>query len=180
MWFPCPMTKGKFSNDNDIIGYALSLLSQQFQEEDNWFAAQGIWWLSSIIQYTEILKYHLEYNMFPSKYLKECMVMPLPPQIDNKVSIPVSDIPELDVDVTFGIEEQTPRQESKKTCRFNTQKPLNTMRSGWVFKNKPKNQDSTIPEHVQRFGEESQKRRSCSRDRVRAKDTDPRNQHWGR
>jgi len=54
------MPEQTFNNDYDIIGCAFALLLRRFEEEDNWFAAQCIWWLASIIQYIEILKYHLE------------------------------------------------------------------------------------------------------------------------
>lgn len=83
MWFPCPMKDQTFANEYDIIVCALALLLRQFEKEDKWFAAQCIWWLVSIIQYTEILKYHLEYNTYPSVYLRDCIVTPLQHQEDK-------------------------------------------------------------------------------------------------
>jgi len=76
MWFPRPMTEWRFTNDYDIIVYALYPLIRQFQREDNIFAAQCIWWLASIIQYTEILKYYCEYQVFLSAYVRDLVVTP--------------------------------------------------------------------------------------------------------
>jgi len=59
--FPRHMTKREFINKYDIIIYAFFLLIQRFREEDNLFAAQCIWWLASIIQYTEVLTYYFDY-----------------------------------------------------------------------------------------------------------------------
>jgi len=92
------MTGQKFNNDYDIIVYAFSLLIQPFKEEDNIFAAQWIWWLASIIQYTEIFKFYLEYRIFSSTYFKNCIVTPLPERVPNEMVIPDSDIPELQLE----------------------------------------------------------------------------------
>jgi len=44
------MTDRKFTNNYDIIVWALALLLQLFHEEDMWFAAlYKVWWLASII-----------------------------------------------------------------------------------------------------------------------------------
>jgi len=69
-----------FTNNHDIIACAFALLLWRFQEEDNWFAAQCNWWLVSSIQYTELLRYHLEYNTFLSEYMRDCIVTPSLPQ----------------------------------------------------------------------------------------------------
>lgn len=89
------MNDQTFANEYDIIVCALALLLRQFENEDKWFAAQCIWWLVSIIQYTEILKYHLEYNPYPSVYLRDCIVTPLPRQEDKGDLVSELDIPEL-------------------------------------------------------------------------------------
>jgi len=92
------MNERKFTNDYDIIVYAFSLLIRRFQREDNIFAAQCIWWLASIIQYTEILRFYFEYQVFPSTYVRDCIVSPLPEKISEESIIPDSDIPELQLD----------------------------------------------------------------------------------
>jgi len=94
------MTERKFTNDYDIMVYAFSLLLRQFQKEDNWFAAQCIWWLASIIQYTEILRFYLEYQIFPSDYVKNCVVTPLIEP--SRLREPDDDIPELYLDSDMG------------------------------------------------------------------------------
>jgi len=92
------MTEQKFTNNHDIIVFALSLLLRQFQKEDKLFAAPCIWSLASIIQYTEILKYYLEYQIFPSDYIRDCVVSPLRNRDTKETIIPDSDIPELQLD----------------------------------------------------------------------------------
>ena len=102
------MNEQKFTNDYDIIAYALSLLIRRLPKEDNIFAAQCIWWLASIIQYMEILRYYLKYQTFPSEYLRDCTVTPLleqvndwtiiPERLSGQVIVPDSDISELQLD----------------------------------------------------------------------------------
>jgi len=82
------MTEVKIANDYDHIGRPLSLLLRHFQKEDNPFAAQCIWWLASIIQYTEILKFYFKYQTFPSEYIKDCIVMPLPNPVNKEIIVP--------------------------------------------------------------------------------------------
>jgi len=102
------MDERRFTNDYDINAYALSLLIRRFPKEDNIFAAQCIWWLASIIQYMEILRYYLKYQTFPSEYLRDCTVTPLseqvndgtiiPERLSGEVIVPDSDISELQLD----------------------------------------------------------------------------------
>jgi len=90
------MVNHTFDNDYDVILWAFSALLDRFEKEDESFAAQCIWWLASIIQFTEILTYYRQYKIFPSEYLGDCIVSPLP---DKKVRlIPEDDIPELSLD----------------------------------------------------------------------------------
>jgi len=91
------MTDKKFANDHDIIGYTFVLLIQQFQKEDNIFAAQCTWWLASIIQYTEILKFYLEYQVFPSEYVSDLVVTPLPDRVFKEKVVLDNNISELDL-----------------------------------------------------------------------------------
>ena len=66
------MTERKFTNNYDIVVCAISTLRRQYQKDDNIFAKQFIWWLASIIQYTEILKFYLQDHTFPSDYVRDC------------------------------------------------------------------------------------------------------------
>jgi len=77
------MKKREFNHDYDIITDALFLLIQRFRKEDNTFGAQCIWWLASIIQYTEILKYYFEYQVFASDYVRDSIRTPLLHQDDS-------------------------------------------------------------------------------------------------
>jgi len=91
------MTKQTFENDYDIIVFVFALLTRRFQREDNIFAAQCIWWLAGIIQYKEILRFYFEYQVFPSEYIKDCVVTPLPERTSEEIAIPDDDISELDL-----------------------------------------------------------------------------------
>jgi len=97
MQCPCNMTKREFSNDYDIIVYALTLLIRRFQNEDNIFAAQCIWWLASIIQYTDQLRFNFEYQVFPSEYVRDCAVTPFPDQLHKEMIFLEDTISELDL-----------------------------------------------------------------------------------
>jgi hypothetical protein len=41
----------------------------RFERTQSLFAAQYIWWLASIIQFTEVLSYYRHYKTFPSEYV---------------------------------------------------------------------------------------------------------------
>jgi len=92
------MTERKFDNNYNIIVCAFSLLITHFVEEDNIFAAQCIWWLASIIQYTKIFKFYLEYQIFPWVYVRDCVVTPLPKKVPEETLIPDSNIPEIQLE----------------------------------------------------------------------------------
>jgi len=57
------------NNEYDVIVYTLSVLLDRLETEDQLSAAQCIWWLASIIQFTEILIYYRRYKVFPSDYV---------------------------------------------------------------------------------------------------------------
>jgi len=162
------MTEWKFTNDYDIVACAFTLLLPWFQQDDEHFAAHCIWWLASIIRYMEILKFHLEYNAYPSAYIKDCIVTPLLSQVDNGTTVPESDIPALDLDLNSDTEEPIIPEAIRSSQPNNKQKQLNTTRSGIVFKNKPQYWEPTLPELEQCFGKQSKNPRSCTKDRVRA------------
>jgi len=105
------MTERKSVNDYDIIAFAVSLVQSQFQKEDNIFVAQCIWWLASIAQYSEKLKYYLEYQVFPSNYLKDSIFRPLPWQADHENINPDSDFPLQNVDSNSDIEDSSSQEE---------------------------------------------------------------------
>jgi len=128
------MTERKFHNDYNIIVCAISLLLRQFQKEDNIFAAQCIWWLASIIRYTEISKFYLEYQIFPSDYIRDCVISPLPNQDMKERIFPDSDIPDLDLAEEVFAESLiagSNRKQSRK--QFKNDLFLNRTRSGKAF-----------------------------------------------
>ena len=98
MRFPRPMTGYKCENEYNIIIDPSSCLLDHFQMEDRLFAAQWIWWLASIIQYTEVLIYYRVYTTFPSEYVRDCVVKQLPQQATEETIISDIDIPALDID----------------------------------------------------------------------------------
>jgi len=77
MQFPQHVVELKFDNDYDIILLAFSVLLDRFEQEDQSFAAQCIWWLAGIIQYAVILKYYRLYGIFPFDYVENCLVSPI-------------------------------------------------------------------------------------------------------
>jgi len=91
------MTDKEFANDYDIIVYAFALLIRPSQKEYNIFAAQCIWWLASIIQCMERLRFDFEYHVFSSQYVRDCVVTPLPAQSAMGIIIPDDNISELDL-----------------------------------------------------------------------------------
>jgi len=95
MRFPCPMREHKFNNEYDAILCPFSLLLDCFGKEDQLFAAQYIWWLASIIQFTEILIYYRDYKVYTSDYVKNLVVTPL---AENRKVSPKSEISVLDIE----------------------------------------------------------------------------------
>ena len=171
--FPRPMTERLFANNYDIIMCALSLLIRQFQKEENIFAAQCIRWLASIIQYMEILRFLLGYQTYPSEYIRNWIVTPLPNQDNEGTIIPVSDIPALDLNSNFNTDRLSSQEEISFNYPIRRQISLNATQSGRVFKNEPKCWEPTMLELEQRFGKRSEKQRRRTRDRLQAeyKDT---------
>jgi len=133
MQFPHPMTEQKFNNDYDIIVCALSLSIRRFQKEDIIFATQCIWWLASIIQYTEILKFYLQYQVLPSEYIENCVVTPLAQPSDAVDHN--SDIPEIQLDLDMDYHTKTIQQDvaevqsilpnNRRTCSSRMVKSVN-------------------------------------------------------
>jgi len=78
----------------------------------------------------EILRFHLEYNTFPSEYIGDCVVTPLIHQKDTQTAIPESAIPDLDLRYNSDIEEELPLPKLRNKYRSKKPKQLNMMRSG--------------------------------------------------
>lgn len=79
----------------DLIIFTLSIILDQLERKDQLFDAQCMWWLASIIQYTEILHFYRRYKSFPSYYVKNQIATPLPAV--NKDVQPGQEITELDL-----------------------------------------------------------------------------------
>jgi len=129
MRFPRPMPEHKFDNEYDVIIFALSAILDQLEKKDHIFAAQCIWWLTSIIQYTEILLFYRQYNIFLSYYVKNCIVTPL-----TKVNM----VEELGQEILeLELAEVILEKSDSSTLRRNsatTRRILGSTRSGKVFK----------------------------------------------
>jgi len=80
------MVEHKFNNVCDIILYAVSYLSDWFEQKDQLFAAQRIRWLASITQFTETLMFSWHYRIFTSDYMKNSEVTPLDQPLKPSVS----------------------------------------------------------------------------------------------
>jgi len=80
--------------------------------DDNIFATQCIWWLASVIQYTERLKYYFEYQLFPSDYLRDCTVTPLINPVVNRSIVSEFIIPDLNRNYLSDIEQEILQQKS--------------------------------------------------------------------
>jgi len=87
----------KWNNEYDVSLFTLSLMLEHFEKEDQLFAAQCIWWLASIILCTEILTYYWWYTIFPSNYIDNLVITPLPHQSGKGSLVPESDFPVLDI-----------------------------------------------------------------------------------
>jgi len=98
------MIKDELNNEYNVILCRHSLLLDLFEKEDHLFAAQCISWVVSIIQFTEILIYYRHYHIFPSDYVKDLVLTPLPCQSPLKEIVPESEIPELDLAEEISIE----------------------------------------------------------------------------
>jgi len=96
------MVKHQFNNVHDVILCALFLLFHRFHNEDWLFAAHCILWLASKSQYTELLSNYQRYKIFPSAYIINCEITPLPNPESKGSSVPEPDIPELDLNTDSG------------------------------------------------------------------------------
>jgi len=99
------MVLHEFSNDYGMILWSILALLNRFEKEDTLFAAQCIWCQESIVQFTEILTYYRHYKIFPSHYLRECVVTPLTSKdTSNSENNQDSDISEINLNEDEGSE----------------------------------------------------------------------------
>jgi len=91
------MTDHKFNNEYGSILFALSLPLDHSEKDDLLFAAHCIWWLASIIQFTEISTYYRLYKIFPLDYMNNLLVMPLSNPLEEEMLVQVLDISKLDI-----------------------------------------------------------------------------------
>ena len=91
------MNDFKFSIKYNIILCTLSLLLDHFEKDNKVFAAQCIWWLASIIQFTEIVTYYQHLKIFPLDYINILVLTPLPEQLAKESIIPEASISALDL-----------------------------------------------------------------------------------
>jgi len=123
------MTEYKFDNEYDVILFTLFIILDQLERKDQIFAAQCIWWLASIIQYTEILLFYRQYKIFPSYYVKNCIVTRLP-EVNQSVQ-PEREIPKLELAEAITEDSEHPTlQRNLATIRTT----IRSTRSGRVFK----------------------------------------------
>jgi len=92
------MVEHKFDNKYDVILITLSLLLDRFEEEDQQFAAQCIWWLANIIPFTDIVIFYRHHTVFLSEVIKDCVVTTLLQRVCSQALVLESDIPALDMD----------------------------------------------------------------------------------
>jgi hypothetical protein len=86
-----------FTNDHDIIICIFSRLLDGFEKNDQLFAAQCIWWLAHLIQWTEVLTYYRHYRIFPSEYKEPIEGEPL----EGSKTSDNTDVSDLDLNQTL-------------------------------------------------------------------------------
>jgi len=91
------MGEHKFNNEYHMILCALSLSPDRFESENLLFAAQCIWWVASIIQFTEILIYYHNNPVLPWEYINDLVVLPLLNPRMAESRMPESEIPVLNI-----------------------------------------------------------------------------------
>jgi hypothetical protein len=92
--FPLPIVKFHFNNEYDVILDSLSASLDRFKREHQLFAAQCIWWPTSIIYYTEILSAYWHCKIFPSSYIWNSTITPLSTHSFSEADVPKNEIPE--------------------------------------------------------------------------------------
>jgi len=115
MRFPHSMVKHKFNDKYEVILCALWLILDCSDMEDRVFAAMCIWWLASIIQFTDILLYYRHTKIFPPDYLNDLVFMPLEQTHRNPCSIPDSENTKLTLNSILVLEQNLKSPESINT-----------------------------------------------------------------
>jgi len=162
MWLPCPMVEHKINNEYDVILCALYLLLDCFEMQEQLFATQCIWWLASIIQFTEIFVYYRHYKIFPSDYINNLVVTPIPDQVPEEILVPESDTPLLDLAIDPDIVVRYSHEKLLLGHWINKQTKINTTRLGKVFKI-TKYSEPFIEQQQEKFRNQRKKqwRRTC-------------------
>jgi len=131
------MVKHKFNTKYYIILCAFSLLLDCFTKEEQLFAAQCVWWLASIIEFTDILTYHHHCKIFPLDYLNNVVVTPLPGCSNQRLSVPETNVPALDISTdtldnisNWDFRSHSSWNELLPNLRRNRQVIINIIRSG--------------------------------------------------
>jgi hypothetical protein len=57
-----------FNNEHDILIWSFSYPIRRFEDSQNLFAAQCVWWLVSLTNLTDLVEYYCHYRTFPSDY----------------------------------------------------------------------------------------------------------------
>jgi len=99
MQFPRPMNDRHFNNKYDEILWTFSPLLDRFEKEDQLFPAQSIWWIASVIQFTEILTYYRHYKISPGDSVRNNNTSPEESTTADSC-MPTEAIPKLDLNRT--------------------------------------------------------------------------------
>jgi len=161
------MVEQKFNNVYDVILCTLSVQLDRIEREDQLSAVECIWWLASIIQFMERLVYCRHYKIFPSDYIINCKVLQLPSILSEGSLIPQSDIPVVDINNDPDSEVCSSQWKLPPKCWNEKQEKLNMTHSGKVFKNS-KYQEPSIQQMQARFGKQSKKQQSRTRELFRS------------
>jgi len=102
------------------------------------------------------MNYYFKYQVFPSEYVRYCIVTLLSQQNVSGTSIPESYIHTLDLSCASDIKHQLSEVELQISPRIKQQQ-LNTTRSGCEFKNTLKYREPTIIKIEQLFRKAKQK-----------------------
>ena len=138
------MVEHKFNNKYDLILCTGSLLLDCSKREDRLIAGPCIWWLASIILFTEIITFYHYYKIFPSDYVINLKVTPLPSQVSEEMVVPESDIPVWDNNNSSDTEIHLSRENLLPKYQIDYQTNFNKTQSGQIFKSEPKYQEPTI------------------------------------
>jgi len=151
------MVEHNFNSKYQVILCTLSMLLDRFEQDDRLFAAKCIWWLTSNIQFTEILMYYRNNKVFPSDYVKNLVVTPL---LKQGTLSPESKISILDIGRSNCQSNPDPSR-SLSEQQSDNRSQLNTTCSGKTLKNKNVNYSNS--DIRKRFGNQKTQEHSRTR-----------------